>query len=188
MEKKVLVPVSQGIEPVEAITIIAVLRRAGANVIVASVDELEIMSSAGIRFFADQKITDCMDETYDLIALPGGIPGAQNLCDSGELISLLKKQAGDEKYYAAICASPALVLHHHGLVRPGCVTCHPAFVDQIDNGNIVEEKVVVDGNCVTSRGAGTAVHFALKLVELMYSKETAAEVAGSLAISLDDVL
>ncbi|MBU8911811.1 MAG: DJ-1/PfpI family protein [Desulfobacterales bacterium] len=185
MEKKVLVPVAQGTEEMEAITIIDVLRRAGASVIAASVDEINIKASGGIEFKADRLIKDCMDEQFDLIALPGGIPGANNLRDSKELKVLLGKQADQQKYYAAICASPAIVLHHHGLVTPGRVTCHPGFVDMIDNGNIVESNVVVDGNCITSRGAGTACDFALKLVELLYSKEKKKEVAQGLALSVD---
>ena len=182
MEKKVLVPVAQGTEEMEAITIIDVLRRAGANVIIASVDDIHIKASGGIEFKANRLIKDCMDEEFDLIVLPGGIPGAHNLRDSKELEILLKKQAAQQKYYAAICASPAVVLHHHGLVTPGKVTCHPGFGKMIDNGNIVESKVVVDGNCITSRGAGTACDFALKLVELLYSKEKAKGVAQGLAL------
>ena len=182
MEKKVLVPVAQGTEEMEAITIIDVLRRAGAFVIVASVDNITIKASQGIEFKADRLIKDCMDDTFDLIALPGGIPGAQNLRDSKELEVLLKKQAQNRQYYAAICASPAVVLHHYGLVTPGKVTCHPGFADQIDNGNIVKSKVVVDGNCITSRGGGTALDFALKLVELLYSKDKVKEVSQGLAL------
>jgi 4-methyl-5(b-hydroxyethyl)-thiazole monophosphate biosynthesis len=185
MEKKALVPVAQGIEEMEAITLIDILRRAGTNVVVASVDEINIKASKGIEFKADKLIKDCMDEEFDLIALPGGIPGAQNLRDSKELELLLKKQADQQKYYAAICASPAVVLHHHGLVTPGKVTCHPGFVDHIDNGNIVESNVVVDKNCITSRGAGTACDWALQLVELLYSKEKKKEVAQGLALIVD---
>ncbi len=185
MGKNVLVPVAQGTEEMEAITIIDVLRRAGASVIVASVDEMMIKASKGIEFKADILIKDCMEEEFDLIVLPGGIPGAQNLRNSTELEILLRKQAELKKYYAAICASPAVVLHHHGLVTPGRVTCHPGFVDQIDNGNIVESNVVVDGNCITSRGAGTACDFALKLVELLYSKEKKEEVMQGLALLVD---
>ncbi len=185
MEKKVLVPVAQGIEEMEAITIIDVLRRAGALVIVASVDDITIKASQGTEFKADKLIQDCVDADFDLIALPGGIPGAQNLRDSKELETLLKKQAQSKKYYAAICASPAVVLHHHGLVTPGKVTCHPGFVDQIDNGNVVEAKVVVDENCITSRGGGTALDFALTLVELLYSKDKVKEVAQGLALVMD---
>ncbi|CCK79710.1 DJ-1 family glyoxalase III [Desulfobacula toluolica] len=185
MERNVLVPVAQGTEEMEAITIIDVLRRAGANVVVASVDEIMIKASKGIEFKADKLIQDCMEEEFDLIVLPGGIPGAQNLRNSTELEILLKKQAKLEKYYAAICASPAVVLHHHGLVTPGRVTCHPGFVDQIDNGNIIESNVVVDANCITSRGAGTACEFALKLVELLYSKEKKEEVMQGLAMLVE---
>lgn len=185
MEKKVLVPVAQGIEEMEAITIIDVLRRANAIVIVASVDKINIKASKGIEFKADKLIKDCMDEAFDLIALPGGIPGAQNLRDSKELEILLKQQAQLKKYYAAICASPAVVLHHHGLVTPGKVTCHPGFADMIDHGNIVESNVVVDGNCITSRGAGTACDFALNLVELLYSEEKKKEVMQGLALPVD---
>jgi len=185
MEKRVLVPVAQGTEEMEAITIVDVLRRAGADVIVASVDEIYIKASKGIEFKADRLIKDCMDEQFDLIVLPGGIPGAQNLRDSKDLEILLKKQAEQKKYYGAICASPAVVLHHYGLVTPGKVTCHPGFADQIDNGNIVEANVVTDDNCITSRGAGTACDFALDLVALLYSAEKKKQVAQGLALMLD---
>ncbi len=183
MDKKVLVPVAQGIEEMEAITIIDVLRRAGTKVVVASVDEINIKASQGTEFKAEKLIADCMDEDFDLIVLPGGIPGAMNLRDSKELETLLKKQAEQNRLYGAICASPAVVLHHHGLVTPGKVTCHPGFVDHIDNGNILEEKVVVDNNCVTSRGAGTACDFALKLVELLHSTKKKNEVMQGLALT-----
>lgn len=183
MEKKVLVPVAQGTEEMEAVTIIDVLRRAGAQVTVASVDQITIKASKGLEFKADCLIKDCMDEDYDLIALPGGIPGAQNLRDSKELEGLLKRQAEQKRFYAAICASPAVVLHHYGLVTPGKVTCFPSFTQFIDNGNTVAENVVVDNNCITSKGAGTACEFALKLVELLYSEEKTNEVRTGLALS-----
>jgi len=182
MEKKVLVPVAQGTEEMEAITLIDVLRRAGATVIVASVDDIHIKGSGGIEFKANRLIKECMEEAFDLIVLPGGIPGAQNLRDSRELEVLLKKQASQNKLYGAICASPALVLHHHGLITPGKVTCHPGFVDLIDKGNIVEQNVVIDNNCITSRGAGTACEFALTLVALLYSVEKKQQVARGLAL------
>jgi 4-methyl-5(b-hydroxyethyl)-thiazole monophosphate biosynthesis len=182
MTKHVLVPLAQGIEEMEAITIIDVLRRAEAEVTVASVDELEILASRGTRLRADCLIQSCMDKSFDLIVLPGGIPGAENLKASKELEQLLKNQARAEKYYGAICASPAVVLHHHGLVRPGAVTCHPGFSHLIDNGNIQDQAVVMDGKCITSKGAGTALAFALKLVEVLYSREKVLEVMAGLAI------
>ena len=185
MEKKVLVAVAQGTEEMEAITIIDVLRRAGAVVCIASVDEMMIKGSRGIEFKADKLIKDCMDDTFDLIVLPGGIPGSQNLRDSTDLEILLKNQAEQQRYYAAICAAPAVVLHHHGLVTPGRVTCHPGFVDMIDHGNIVESTVVVDKNCITSRGAGTACDFSLALVEILYSRQVKHQVMKGLALAVD---
>ncbi|WP_022668146.1 DJ-1 family glyoxalase III [Desulfospira joergensenii] len=182
MERSVLVPVAQGIEEMEAITIIDVLRRAEARVTVASVDELQIKASRGTVFMADALIKDCMDKEFDLIVLPGGIPGAMNLQKSKELEILLKKQAEKEKYYGAICASPAVVLHHHGLVRPGRVTCHPGFAGQIENGAVLDRNVVKDQNCITSKGAGTALEFALELVSLLYSGETVEGVKKGLAL------
>ena len=185
MEKKVLVPVAQGIEEMEAITIIDVLRRSGTKVVVASVDEITIKASQGTEFKAEKLIKSCMDDSFDLIVLPGGIPGAMNLRDSEELAGLLKKQVDQNKFYGAICASPAVVLHHHGLVTPGKVTCHPGFIDQIDNGNVAPSNVVVDGKCITSKGAGTACEFALTLVELLYSREKKNQVMQGLALPVE---
>lgn len=182
MERTVLVPVAQGIEEMEAITIIDVLRRAGAKVVVASVDELEIQAARGICFKADALLKDCMDQAFDLIALPGGIPGAENLKNSDDLAELLKRQAAQEKFYGAICASPAVVLHHHGLVTPGAVTCHPGFAGQIEGGTVQDQNVVRDGHCITSKGAGTALDFALELVDLLFDAKTLADVRGGLAL------
>lgn len=183
MEKKVLVPVAQGIEEMEAITIIDVLRRAGAKVVVASVDELEIHAARGICFKADCLISDCMNDSFDLIALPGGIPGAENLKASAELGEMLARQAASGQLYGAICASPAVVLHSRGLITPGKVTCHPGFSHLIDSGNVLDDPVVVEGNCITSKGAGTALDYALKLTELLFPPETLAEVRAGLALT-----
>ncbi|MEH0018995.1 MAG: DJ-1 family glyoxalase III [Desulfobacter sp.] len=182
MEKQILVPVAQGIEEMEAITIIDVLRRAGAAVTVASVDRMEILAAREIRFRADCLIRDCMDKAFDLIVLPGGIPGAENLRDSEDLGLLLKAQADAGRYFGAICASPAVVLHHHGLVTPGQCTCHPGFTHMIDNGNVDGGAVVVAGNCITGRGAGTALAFALKLVEMLFPAQIVQEVRAGLAV------
>ncbi|MFO7988251.1 MAG: DJ-1/PfpI family protein [Desulfotignum sp.] len=182
MEKTVLVPVAQGIEEMEAITIIDVLRRAGARVIVASVDDLTVKAARGIEFKADMLIKECLDLSFDLIVLPGGIPGADNLKNSKDLADLLKKQAAQNKLYGAICASPAVVLHPLGLVTPGAVTCHPAFADQIDGGTVQNKNVVVDGHCITSKGAGTALEFALTLVQQLFDDTVLADVKGGLAL------
>ncbi len=178
MSKKVLVPIADGSEDIEAVCIIDVLRRAEADVTVASVGaELQVTASRGTRIVADKSITECVDETYDLIALPGGIPGAENLRDSKELIDMLKRQKREGRFFAAICASPAVVFQHHGLLESCRATCHPFFVEELGNREMVESRVVVDGTCITSRAPGTAIEFALKLVELLYGREKADEVA-----------
>ncbi|PIE43235.1 MAG: DJ-1 family protein [Gammaproteobacteria bacterium] len=182
MSKQVLVPLAQGIEEMEAVTIIDVLRRAGAQVTAASIDTLDILAARGTRITADCLLSECMDQAFDLIVLPGGIPGAENLQASKALGQMLKAQAASKRYYGAICASPAVVLHYHGLITPGAVTCHPGFTHLIDNGNTRDEDVVVDGHCITSRGGGTALDFALRLVEILYSRDKVAEVRVGLAI------
>ena len=106
----VLVPIADGSEELEAMSIIDILRRAGASVTVASVDERQITASRGTRLIADQLISECVDATYDLIALPGG-SGAEHLRDSKDLEKLLKRQQREGRLYAAICASPGRRQH-----------------------------------------------------------------------------
>ena len=182
MSKKVLVPIADGIEEIEAVCIIDVLRRAGAEVTVASVDKLQITASRGVKIVADKLVKDCINETYDFIALPGGIPGAEHLRDSDGLMTILKDHAEQGRYYGAICASPVVVLQYHGLLDSKSATSHPQFTDQLDDRVSLESRVVIDGNCVTSRGPGTAIEFALKCVEILYGKEKAEAIAVSMVV------
>lgn len=177
MRRKVLVPIADGTEEIEAVCIIDVLRRAGAEVTVASVGDLQITASRGVKLVADARLQDCLDETYDLIALPGGIPGAEHFRDSRDLVDLLKRQDRRGGWLGAICASPAVVLQTHGLLDGRQATCHPAFSEHIGNSQQMASRVVVDGKCITSRGPGTALEFALKLVELLFDEERARSVA-----------
>lgn len=182
MSKSVLVPIANGTEEIEAVCTIDVLRRAGAQVTVVSVNELQVTASRGVKLVADRLIADCVGQTFDLIALPGGMPGAEHLRDSEELIKMLKKQQEQGRLYAAICASPAVVFQHHGLLIGKKATCHPAFVEKLENQEALENRVVVDGTCVTSRGPGTAIEFALKLVELLFGEERSRKVAGPMLV------
>ena len=178
MSKKVLVAIADGIEELEAVTIIDVLRRAKADVTVASVGNKQVTASRGVNLVADAVITDCVGNTYDLITLPGGMPGAEHLRDSKELIDLLKAQAASGRLYAAICASPAVILKPHGLLKGKKATCYPSLLSELDNPE--QEKVVVDANCITSQGPATALEFALKLVELLFDKQKSNEVAKAM--------
>ena len=180
MAKKVLVAIADGTEELEAVTIIDVLRRAGAQVIVASVGKLEIVCSRGVRLTADVLISDCKDSEYDLIALPGGLPGAEHLRDCAELIEMLKQQKNSPRLYAAICASPPVALQPHGLLEGRKATCYPA--PNMELAARCDQKVVVDGNCITSQGPGTALKFSLKLAELLFGKEKTAVVAKEMLV------
>lgn len=175
--KKALVPIADGSEEIEAVTIIDVLRRAGTKVTVASVQKRRITASRGVVIEADTLIADCADSIYDLIALPGGMPGAGHLQQSGVLKTLLEDQVRQGRLYAAICAAPAVVLHAHGLLAHKQATCHPNFMDTMSEAVVSEKPVVVDDNCITSRGPGTAMAFALTLVEMLYDADKRQEIA-----------
>ncbi|MBC8469715.1 MAG: DJ-1/PfpI family protein [Planctomycetes bacterium] len=178
MSQNVLVPIADQIEEIEAVTIIDVLARAGANVTVASVGAIQITASRGVKLVADKLIADCTDESFDLIALPGGMPGAEHLRDCALLIEMLKAQKTAGKLYAAICASPAMALTPHGLLDGKKATCYPSLQDKLPE--LANGRVVVDGNCITSQGPGTAMEFAVELVRQLCGDEKAQQVAGPL--------
>lgn len=182
MTKKVLVPIADGSEEIEAVTLIDVLRRAGATVTVAGVGGVEITASRGVKLVADKPISECLDETFDLIALPGGMPGSENLRNSKELCALLNAQRTENRWYAAICAAPAVVLTPLGLLADRHATCHPHFIGKLGNALASQDRVVVDGPCVTSQGPGTALEFALKLVGLLFGEKKATEVGAPMVL------
>ncbi|MBA7477055.1 Protein/nucleic acid deglycase 3 [subsurface metagenome] len=181
MSKKVLVAIADGTEELEAVTIIDVLRRAEANVTVASVGAKQVTASRGVKLVADAVISDCLGTVYDLIVLPGGMPGAEHLRDSKELTDMLKEQAASGRLYAAICASPAVALKPHGLLENKKATCYPSLLSELDNPE--QAKVVVDGNCITSQGPATALEFSLKLIEILFDKQKSREVAKAMLAS-----
>ena len=178
MTVKVLVPIADGTEEIEAVTIIDVLRRAEAEVTVASVNDLLVTASRGVKLVADCLIAACRERRFDLVVLPGGLPGAEHLRDSADLKVLLEQQHAAGRWYGAICAAPAVVLENHGLLQNRKATGHPGHVEGLSNKAAIDHPVVVDGNCVTSRGPGTALQFSLKLVELLFGKEKRDAVAG----------
>ncbi|GAB4849401.1 Protein DJ-1 B [Ancistrocladus abbreviatus] len=182
--KKVLVPVANGTEPMEAVITIDVLRRAGADVTVASVEkELRVDACHGVKIVADALINDCAESVFDLISLPGGMPGAATLRDCRVLQSMMTKQASDERLNAAICAAPAVALGSWGLLKGLKATCYPSFMDQLaSSATAVESRVQKDGKVVTSRGPGTAMEYSVTLVEQLYGKEKAEEVSGPLVM------
>lgn len=182
MTVNVLVPIADGTEEIEAVTIIDVLRRAEAKVTVASVGALQVTASRGVNIVADCLIEDCESQSFNLVVLPGGIPGAEHLRDNATLKEILIRQQTSGGLYGAICAAPAVVLETHGLLENRQATCHPSFVQKLNDASAASSRVVVDGNCVTSRGPGTAMEFSLKLVELLFGKDKRNAVAAPMVI------
>ena len=183
MPKTVLVPVADGCEEIEAVTLIDVLRRAGARVTVASVNNLQITASRGVKIEADCLIGDCVDQVFDLVVLPGGMPGAENLRQNGDLKELLLRQNARRGLFGAICAAPAVVLEAHGLLKGRKATGHPNHKAGMTSASLSSSAVVVDDNCATSQGPGTALAFALTLVELLFGRNKRQEVAGPMIIA-----
>lgn len=151
-----------------------VLRRAGADVTVASVEPaLQIEASSGTKLVADTSIFACADEAFDLVALPGGMPGSARLRDSEILRKITTKQAEDKKLYGAICAAPAIALMSWGLMKRKKMTCHPAFMSKLPTFWAVQSNLQVSGHLTTSRGPGTTFEFALSFVQQLFGDKSA---------------
>lgn len=176
--KKVCVLLAEGFEEVEALTISDIMRRAKVSCDLISIKDKKVTSSHGVTVEADKLLDD--DIEYDLIVLPGGMPGATNLRDDERVIKILKKQNKEGKLIGAICAAP-IVLGKAGLTDGRKITSYPGYEDELPNCDYSEEAVVVDGNIITSRGPATAMAFSYKLLEMLgYSHEVDAIASGML--------
>jgi len=177
----VLVPLAQGCEELEAVTIIDLLRRAGITVITAGLDTEPVKASRGTVLIPDTNLDAVMAQEFDMIVLPGGLPGADHLNQDPRIHTLLKQMAKADKYTAAICAAPK-VLATAGLLNGKHATSYPGSIESIDTQDMVyeEKAVVIDGKVITSRGPGTAMDFALSLIEQLLGKARRDEVEGPL--------
>lgn len=182
-KKRVLVPIADGSEEIETTCVTDTLVRFGADVTVASVmpESLICTMSRGIKFMADVDIDAASKEEWDLVVLPGGMPGAEHLRDSVPLTELLKRQKASGRLYAAICAAPAVALAPNGLARKGS-TCYPAqaFRNALEDAS--DDAVVVTENLVTSQGPGSALKFGLQLGEQLYGREAADSIAREMLV------
>ena len=167
---KVLIPLAQGCEELEAVTIIDILRRAGIQVITAGLEAGPVRASRGTVLVPDTTLDEALLNVFDMIVLPGGMPGSEHLKNDNRIISALQQQAAAGKYTAAICAAP-MALHAAGLLEGKRATSFPGVIDDLPGTHHCSgERVVVDGHVVTSKGPGTAMDFALTLVELLTGK------------------
>ena len=168
--KNALVPLAPGFEEIETITVVDILRRSGARVTIAGIVEGVIEGSRGIRLFADGSINSIKPENFDLIILPGGQPGTDNLKNNDKVVSLLREMGSKKKIIGAICAAP-VILYENGLLEKRKRTSHPSVKKPLLGDFYVEDRVVVDHNIITSRSPGTAMEFSFKLVEILFGKD-----------------
>ncbi len=168
MKKKVCVLLTPGFEEIESVTVVDILRRAGIDAIMAGTIEGPIEGSRGVRLLADCSLDQIKDQTFDMIVLPGGAQGTENLRKDERVQHLLEKAIKEEKPIGAICAAPSLLT---AFLSGRKATSHPSVRPLMQNVNYSEERVVVDGPFVTSRSPGTAMEFAFALVRLLAGEE-----------------
>jgi 4-methyl-5(b-hydroxyethyl)-thiazole monophosphate biosynthesis len=176
----VLVPMANGFEEIEAVSIIDVLRRGGVEVVTASVDGDENVTGAnGITIITNNKLEYVDASEFDMVVLPGGHDNAMKLRDSELVQKILKDFDASNKKIAAICASP-VALNKAGVLKDR-YTCYPSYEDQIGKTNWTDaQNVVVDQNIITSRGPATAICFALEIVRELVGEDTYKELKGGL--------
>jgi len=175
---KALVPIAPGFEEVEALTVVDILRRAGAEAVMAGTPETNtepIEGRNGIRVLADATMDDVTGTDFDVIILPGGAGGTEALRKDARVKEAVKKQFERGGLVAAICAAPT-VLSDAGITEGRVVTAHPSARTEIIAQKVTNERVVVDGNLVTSQSPGTAMEFAFRLVSILFGEEKAREV------------
>ncbi|WP_137818271.1 DJ-1 family glyoxalase III [Pseudomonas sp. 2FG] len=183
MTARALLAVADGVEDLETVTLIDVLRRADIELLVASIENRRMLTCArGTRLTADAMLVDVLAQDFDLIVLPGGMPGAQHLADHQPLAEQVREHAAAGKLFAGICAAPAVALQSYGVLKQRRMTCYPAFSDRLSGCTFVDQPVVVDGNCITSQGPGTALEFALTLVEQLLGKGKRKEIAKAMLV------
>jgi 4-methyl-5(b-hydroxyethyl)-thiazole monophosphate biosynthesis len=177
----VLVPLAEGCEELEAVTIIDLLRRAEIDVVVAGLKEGEVKASRGVRLVPDMTLDAALDREYDMVVLPGGLPGADHLNSDPRVHAALKKMVESGKFAGAICAAPK-VLATAGLLDGKKATSYPGVLEsmQVPGMEFTGAPVEVAGQVLTSRGPGTAMDFALVLIEKLSGKEKRDEVEKGL--------
>lgn len=182
-----LLLVAPGSEEIETVATQDVLVRAGIDVVLASccpAGQRLVRASRGVQLMADCHLDELPAGDFELIVVPGGLPGSECIRDNPRAIALLRAQAEAGRWRAALCAAPAVVLLPHGLLGEARATCHPGFWARIPASQLSQERVVIDSGSrlVTSQGPGTAIEFALALVRVLRGAEAADAVAGPMVL------
>ncbi len=178
---KVLMPIAQGFEEIEVIAVVDVLRRADIEVVIAGVISGPVESAHNVFIMPDTTIDAVDAGTFDMIVLPGGQPGTDNLNADPRIHALLAEFAVKEKLIGAICAAP-IVLAAAGLLSGKKVTCYPSYIDQLNGGIYEDTPVVSYGNIITSQGPGTAIRFGLAIADRLAGRHTSDGVAKAMLV------
>ena len=173
---KILVPLAEGFEEIEFSTFVDILRRAGMTVTVAGLKECAISRAHSVSLTPDTLIDKVSADDFDVIVLPGGNPGYVNLEKSEKVLQLVREMHDRNKYVTAICAAPS-VLAKAGVIQGKRATIFPGMEDALTGAQYSKGRVVIDGRIITSQGPGTAMEFAIKLVEVLAGRNKAEEVA-----------
>lgn len=165
---KAVVLLATGFEEIESVTPIDTLRRAGVEVITVGIGSNKIRGAQDIEIVCDRTLED-FNEKIDCIVIPGGMPGAKNIAESKAALDLITKTYNNGGFIGAICAAPGVVLGKTDILNNKNFTCYPSFEKYVPLGKFSEERVVVDGKIITSRGPGTSLEFSLALVKEVVS-------------------
>jgi len=180
----VLLPIAHGTEETEAVTVIDLLRRAGLNVTVAGESDV-VICLHGIRINPDRLIDDIDEsEEYDCIVFPGGATGVENLINNHELQLITERHAKKDTLLCAICSAPTILAEWQCMPKQTRITSHPSVANQLAAYQYSTENVVTDGNIITSRGVGTAIPFALAIIEQIAGKELSVKIAEQIVFEL----
>ena len=179
MPKRVLVPLAMGCEELEAVTIIDLLRRAEIEVVVAGLENGVVTASRGVRLVPDTTLDEALKQDFDMVALPGGLPGSDHLAADERIGEILRKMNDSGKFVGAVCAAPK-VLVRRGILDGKSATAYPGVLNAENHPDIRSEAVIRDGMVITSRSAGTVMDFALELIEALNGRENRLAVEKSL--------
>lgn len=182
MSSKIYIFLADGFEEMEALVPLDVLRRADFEVETVSItDDLEVVGSHGLRVLCDTTINLISQDIANILILPGGVPGADNLAASEKLAKILTKQNADGKWLAAICAAP-YILGIRNLLKGKQATCYPGYEQYLNGAEYVKQSVVVSQNVITGNGAGAAIKFAFTIVEELKGKRLADFIAEKMQL------
>ena len=181
-----LIPLANGFEDIEAVTIVDVLRRGGVDVVTASLnDAREVQSAHGVRMTADRLFADVAEESFDAIILPGGGEGTENLKRSDALLAALRRQSEAKRLLCAICAAPIVLVQAGALADGIHVTCYPTCQMELDR-EWSPAPVVADSNVITGQAPGSAMLFALVVLQVLAGPSIAKKVARGLVTDVLD--